>query len=176
MGKDKENMRWIRLSWIIIFILAVVTIWELFELRTAYQKLALARSKYDDGSTASLLDVQRDVSSQKEYLESMEKIATWSKDSDPVSWLSQQAVNTGTTVVGLDSFSKERDSDYEKIRFIIRVRGSYNALGRFINKLEHSPNAVKIESMRIKYNTSEQLTLDVLMAYFRKAKQYEDIH
>lgn len=162
-------MNWRRFVWIISLLLIAIIAWELADLRGIYRKIASVRSESSDDPGQILLSLQQQVASQRKYLESLEKIAIWQPGLDLMTWLTQQADALNVKIIGLEQKPVEKLLEYQRVPFSITVRGDYNPLGRFINKLEHSPNAVRIDSLRIrrKESTPEYITTDISLSYFQ---------
>ena len=55
---------------------------------------------------------------------------------DPLSWLTQQADELGLKVAGVERLPTSKVLEYEQVPINITVKGDYNLLGMFINRLE----------------------------------------
>jgi Tfp pilus assembly protein PilO len=160
-----------KLSWVLIFLLVPIISIEIIDIVLIHQKGAITEIKNVDQITDKIAPLQRKIERHTEYINNLERYAVWSSEPDPISWVAQQAIDANVEIVGLEYSSVEKISEYKKIPVDITIRGNYNTLGRFINKLEHSQNAIKINSLRAicKDSTPEQITANLNLSYFQKA-------
>ena len=165
-------MNWRRFAWLVILLLIVTIAWAAMDLNEAYEKIASARSESGDDAVRRLMSLQKRIANHKESVENLEKLALWPPGTDLMSWLTQQANDSYVRIIGVEHPPAEKVLQYQHIPVKITVRGDYNLLGRFINKLEHSPNAVRVNSLRIrrKEYTPEHITMDLSLSYFQKAE------
>lgn len=163
-------MNWRRLAWLVILLMVVTIAWAVTELKGTYEKIASVGSKDTDHVSRQLTLLQERISVQREKLAGLENLTLWPPDSDPMTWLTQQADDTGVRIIGVKHLPVEQASIYQNIPVIITIRGDYNPLGRFINKLEHSSNSLRINSLRIrrKQYTPEHVVMDLSLSYFQK--------
>lgn len=163
-------MNWRRLVWLVILLLIFSIVWGGIELKGSYEELASARSDDTNSVTSQLLSLQKRIETHTAHLSDLEQLTLWKSDSDFMSWVTQQTDDTGVQVIGVEHLPVEQESDYQGISVTITIRGDYNPLGRFINKLERSPSAIKINSMRIrrKEYTPEHVVMDLSISYFQK--------
>ena len=163
-------MNWRRLAWFLILLLMVTIVLAGIELKESYDELDAARSDDTQSVDLNLVSLQKRIEARKAHLSGLEKLTLWESETEFMSWVTQQADDTGVRVIGVDHLPVEQVSDYRNIPVNVTIRGDYNPLGRFINRLEHSPSAIKINSMRIrrKEYTPEHVTMDLSMSYFQK--------
>ena len=116
------------------------------------------------------MSLQKDTAKQKEYLDYIEKSTLWQSGTDPLSWLTQQADGLGIQVTGVDRLPITKVLEYGQMPINITIKGNYNLLGMFINRLERSANAFKIESLRTgrKESSPDQTTMILSLSYFRR--------
>ena len=116
--------------------------------------------------------LQQDISEQEQRLAELEESAIWSPDSDPLSWLTQQLDDAKLKIIGVERLPEEVISEYKRIPIKVTVRGDYHALSRFVNKLERSNKALKIESfrMRRKEQASGQSEINLSLSYYQKVE------
>lgn len=165
-------MNFRKVVWILIILLIIVTIWEIISLKENYKKIADTKSDDDDTITKRLEYLQKEVNYQANIIGKIENIAIWDQENDPLLWISRQAARSVVNIVGIEHFPPEKSSNYERIPVNIVVRGDYNALGKFINKLERAEKKLRIDSLRARYkeHKPEELTMDVLISYFIKSE------
>ena len=165
------NMYWKQIYWGIIFLLVVLITWQIMDLKVTYQKIAFIRSKGTVDSKDYLTLLQKGAAKQKEYLDYVEKVSLWQPGIDPLSWLTQQADELGLKVTRIEHPPTVKISEYEQVLINITIRGDYNLLGIFINKLERSTNAFRIDSLRMgrKESFPDQTIMALSLSYFRKA-------
>ena len=163
-------MSWRRLAWIVIMLLMVTIVLAGVELKKSYGRLDSAQSDDTNSIDLQLASLQKQIDSRRAHLSGLEKLTLWESETEFMSWVTQQADDTGVRVIGVEHLPVERESAYRNIPVKVTIRGDYNPLGRFINRLEHSPSAIKINSMRIrrKEYTPEHVTMDLSMSYFQK--------
>jgi hypothetical protein len=164
-------MNWRRISWLVILLLVFTATWAVVEIKGIYERMASMESRDSDTISQQLGVLQERIANQKERLEVLEKMALWPSDSDPMTWLTQQADDTGVQFIGVKHLPVERVSDYQSTSVNITIRGDYDPLGRFLNMLERSTNAMQINSLRIRRKEygPEQLVMDLSLSYLRKA-------
>lgn len=164
-------MNWRRLAFFVILLLIFSIVWGGIEFKRSYEELSSARSDDAGSVTSQLLSIQKRIDAQTAHLSGLEQFTLWESDSDFMSWITQQADDTGVQVIGVERQPVEQESDYRGIPVTVTIRGDYNPLGRFINNLERSTNAIKINSMRIrrKEHTPEYMVMDLSISYFQKA-------
>jgi Tfp pilus assembly protein PilO len=163
-------MNWRRLAFLMILMLIFSIVWGAYALKGSYEELASARSGDTTSVTSQLLSLQKRIDAHTVNLSGLEQLILWESDSDFMSWVTHQADDTGVQGIGVEHLPVEGESDYWEIPIIVTIRGDYNPLGRFINQLEHSPNAVRINSMRIrrKEHTPEYMVMELSVSYFQK--------
>lgn len=163
-------MNWRRLAWLVILLLVVTIVWAVTELKGTYAQIASVDSKDPDHASRQLTLLQERIAGQREKLAGIENLTLWPKDSDPIMWLTQQADDTGVRIIGVEHLPVEQASIYQNIPVTITISGDYNPLGRFINKLEHSSNLLRINSLRIRRRkyTLEHTVMDLSLSYFQK--------
>ncbi len=159
-----------RIYWIAIIILAVMVTWQIMDFKVTSHKISFVTSKKLSDTNKSLTSLQKNAAKQKDYLDYVEKVALWKTNVDPLSWLTQQANEIGLQIIGVERLATVRISDYEQTPFKISVRGDYDRIGMFVNKLEHSTNAFKINSLRMgrKDSTPDQTNITLSLSYFRR--------
>ena len=157
----------------IILLLIVAIFWAVTELKGTYEKIASVESGDNDQASRQLTLLQERIAGQGEKLAEIEKLALWQPDSDPMEWLIHQADDTGVRIIGVEHLPVERASIYQNTPVTITVRGDYNPLGRFINRLERSSSALRINSLRIRRReyTPENVVMDLSLSYFHKVKK-----
>ena len=156
-----------------MILLIGVVVWEAIDLKGMYGKIASARSEDADDADQRLASLRGQLVDYRGYIENLEELALWQPETDPMSWLTQQADDSDVQIIGVEHQPVEDISGYQHVPVKITVRGDYNPLGRFINKLEYSPNAVRIDSFRIrrKQYTPEHITMDLSLSYFQKLEK-----
>ena len=114
--------------------------------------------------------LQERIAGQREKLAGIENLTLWPTNSDPMMWLTQQADDTGVRIIGVEHLPVEQTSIYQNVPVTITIRGDYNPLGRFINKLERSAKSLRINSLRIRRRkyTPEHVVMDLSLSYFQK--------
>jgi len=159
-----------RVSWVIIFLMIVLIAWQIMDLKVTYQRIAFIKSKGVRNSNGYLTSLQKDTAKQKEYLDYIEKSILWQSGTDPLSWLTQQADELGIQVTGVDRLPTAKVLEYEQMPINITIKGNYNLLGMFINRLERSTNAFKIESLGMgrKESSPDQTTMILSLSYFQR--------
>jgi len=140
-------------------------------LKVTYQKIDFIRSKGTVDSKDYLTLLQKGAVKQKEYLDYVEKVSLWQSEIDPLSWLTQQADELGLKVTRVERPPTVKISEYEQVLINVTIRGDYNLLGIFINKLERSTNAFRIDSLRMgrKEFSPDQTIVALSLSYFRRA-------
>lgn len=176
-------MSWRRLAWLIILLLLTTIVWGAIALKETYEKIDSKRSEGAEDASKRLASLQTRLANHREYIENLEKLVLWPPGSDLMSWLTQQANESDVRIIGVEhppveevssSYSATREiSEYRHVPVKITVTGGYSPLGRFINKLEHCPNAIRINSFRIrrKEYTPEHTTMDLSLSYFQKVEK-----
>jgi hypothetical protein len=151
-------------------ILVAMITWQIMDLKITHHKISFVTSKKISDSNGSLTSLQKNAVKQKDYFDYVEKVALWKEDEDPLSWLTQQANEIGLQVIGVERLATDRILDYEQSSFKISIRGDYDRIGMFVNRLEHSTNAFKINSFRMvrKDSTPDQTTMTLSLSYFRR--------
>lgn len=165
-------MNFRKVVWILIILLIIVTILEIISLKENYKKIADTKSDDNDTIAKRLEYLQKEVNYQANIIGKIENIAIWDQENDPLLWISRQAARSVVNIVGIEHFPPEKSSNYERIPVNIVVRGDYNALSKFINKLERAEKKLRIDSLRARYkgHKPEELTMDVLISYFIKSE------
>jgi len=163
-------MNWRKLAFLVILLLILSIVWGVIELKRSYEELSSARSGDTSSTTAQLSSLQKRIESHTAHLSGLEQLTLWKSDSDFMFWITQQADDTGVQVIGVEHQPVEQESDYLSIFVTMTIRGNYHPLSMFINSLERSPSAIKINSMRIrrKEHTPEHVVMDLSMSYFQK--------
>ena len=163
-------MKWRKFTWLVIPLLIFIIVWLSAEINGAYEKIDSAKSGDADNINQHPASLQKRIANYREQIEKLEKFAIWQPGADVMSWLTQQANKSGVGIIGVEHLPTEEFAEYQHIPIKITIRGDYNPLGRFINKLEHSPNAVRINSFRIKRKeyTPKHITMDLSLSYFQK--------
>ena len=166
-------MNWKRLSWLVIVLLIATIVWGAVDLKKTHERIASARSASADDAGWRLASIQGKFANHREHIENLEKLALWPSGAVPMSWLTQQVNGSDIQIVGVEHPPVEKVSEYRHVPVKLSVRGNYNSLGRFINKLEHSPYAVRINSLRIrrKEYTPEHVTMDLSLSYFQTVEE-----
>lgn len=166
-------MNWRRFAWLLIALLIVTIVWAAIELKEMYEKINYARSGSADDVGRRLASLRNRIANHKERVDSLEKLALWPPGVDLMSWLTQQANDSDVRIIGVEHPPVEKVSEYQRVHVKVTVRGDYNPLGRFINKLEHSPDTVRVNSFRIrrKEYTPEHVTMDLSLSYFQKTER-----
>ncbi|MFC1716760.1 type 4a pilus biogenesis protein PilO [Candidatus Poribacteria bacterium] len=164
-------MNWRRLALLLILLLIFTIVWGGMELKGSYEELSSVRAGDTSSTTTQLLSLQKRIDTHRTNLSDLERLTLWKSDSDFMSWVTQQADGTGVRVIGVEHQPVEQESDYHGIPVTITIRGDYNPLGRFINQLERSPSAIRINSMRIrrKEHPPQYMVMDLSMSYFQRA-------
>ena len=159
-----------RIYWAVIIILVAMVTWQIMDLKVTHHKISFVTSKKISDSNKSLTLLQKNAAKQKDYLDYVEKVALWKEDTDPLSWLTQQTNEIGLEVIGVERLATDRISEYEQVLLKISIRGDYNHIGMFVNRLERSANAFKINSFRMgrKDSTPDQTTMTLSLSYFRR--------
>jgi len=159
-----------------------ILFWMSISLKKNYEKLGSIESESADNPVSHLLALQKQISSQKEHLENLEKNGLWPKNLDVLSWLTKQADDSNVKIIGVDYPPAEENLKYHNINISLNVRGDYNPLAIFINKLERSQNPILISSLRIKRKESafsakysanalaepEYVTMEISLSCFKK--------
>ena len=163
-----RNMNWKRIYWVIILLLVVLITGQIMYLKVTYRKIAFIGTV---DSKDYLTSLQEGAAKQKEYLDYVEKVSLWQPGIDPLSWLTQQADELGLKVTRVECPPTVKISEYEQVLINVTIRGDYNLLGIFINKLERSTNAFRIDSLRMgrKESSPDQTIVALSLSYFRKA-------
>jgi hypothetical protein len=161
-------MNWRRLAWLVILLLIVTISWAAIELKEIHKRIASVGGA--DDISEQLASLQEQIADQRERVVIFEDLALWPSGSDPMPWLTQQADDTNVQLIGVEHLPAEQALDYQNISINITVRGDYSPLGRFINRLEHSPNTLRINSLRIRYKeyTPDYLVMDLSLSYLQK--------
>ena len=168
---EKEvNMNRKRIYWLLIFPLTALVVWQAMDLKVTYRKIAFIKGRGISDSNIALTSVQKSVTKQKEYLDYVERNAIWKPGTDPLSWLTQQADELGLKVAGVERLPTSRVSEYEQAPINITIRGDYNLLGMFINRLERYTKTFKIDSLRMgrKESSPDQTIMTLSLSYYRK--------
>jgi len=165
-------MNWRRLAWLLTILIIFTIIWAAIELKDKHEKIAYEKPKDAELTDQELASLKKRIQDQRELLNRLEKSNLWSKDQDLVSWLNQQANASDTRIIGVEHPPSEKLSEYRRVYVKITVRGDYNPLGRFVNRLEYSPNAIHIDSFRIKRRdySPEYVAMDIWLSYLQKEK------
>ena len=165
-------MNWRRFAWLLILLLIITVVWAAIELKDRYDKISSARSGDIDEPGRRLMSLQKRVADHKKHIESLEKLALLPAEVSLMSWLTQQANDLGVSIIGVEHLPVESVSEYQHVPVKITIRGDYNPLGSFINKLERSQNVVRIDSFRIqrKEYAPEQVIMDLSLSYFKASK------
>jgi len=168
-------MNWRRFAWLIIILLVFTIVWAGIELKREYDRIAIAKLKDKDDMSQRLASIQKRIAGQRDYIKDLEKVALWPPEEDPMSWFTQQANDSNVSIIGVEHPAVEQIPEYHHIPVKITLRGDYNPLGRFINKLEHSQNMVRIDSLRIRHNeyAPEHITMELSLSYFQRIKRNE---
>ena len=95
-------MTWRRLTWIVILLLVVSVAWGAFALRRAYEELSSARSDDTSSAAAQLASLQGRIKAHTANLSGIEQHTLWESDTDFMSWVTQQADDTGVQVIGVE--------------------------------------------------------------------------
>jgi hypothetical protein len=181
-------MSWRRLAWLVILLLVTTIVWGATALKETYEKIDSTRSKGAEDTGQRLASLRARLANHREYIENLERLVLWPPGSDLMSWLTQQANESEVRIIGVEHPPVEKVSsshprrtrgptreipEYRHVPVKITVTGGYNLLGRFINKLEHCPNAIRIDSfrMRRKEYTPEHTTMDLSLSYFQKVEK-----
>ena len=166
-------MSWRRFAWLLVLLLGITIIWAVADLKGTYEKIASARSDDADSIDFRIASLQKRIANHRAHLEGLEKLTLWPPEADIMSWLTQQADDSDVRIIGVEHLPVEQMSGYQNIPVKIIIRGDYNPLGRFINSLEHSPNAIRIDSLRIrrKEYTPEHVIMELSMSYFQKVEE-----
>ena len=162
-------MNWKRIYWVLILLLTALVVWQLMDLKVTYRKIAFIKAKGISDSNIALTSVQKSVTKQKEYLDYVET-ALWQPGTDPLSWLTQQTDELGLQVAGIERLPIATVSEYEQVPINITIKGDYNLLGMFINRLERYTNTFKIDSLRMgrKESSPDQTIMTLSLSYYRK--------
>ncbi len=165
-------MNWRRFAWLIIILLVFTIVWAGIELKREYDKIAAAKLRDRDDMSQRLASIQKRIAGQRDYIRNLEEVALWPSEEDPMSWFTQQANDSNVSIIGVEHTAVEQIPEYRHVPVKITLRGDYNPLGRFINKLEHSQNMVRIDSLRIRYNeyAPEHITMELSLSYFQGIK------
>ncbi len=165
-------MNWRRFAWLIIILLVFTIVWAGIELKREYDKIAAAKQRDRDDMSQRLASIQKRIAGQRDYIRNLEEVALWPSEEDPMSWFTQQANDSNVSIIGVEHTAVEQIPEYHHVPVKITLRGDYNPLGRFINKLEHSQNMVRIDSLRIRYNeyAPEHITMELSLSYFQRIK------
>jgi hypothetical protein len=163
-------MNWRRFAWLIIIILVFTIVWAAIELKREYDRIAVAKLRDEDDPNRRLASIQKRIAGHRDYIKSLEKVALWPSEEDPMSWFTQQANDSNVSIIGVEHPVVEQLPEYNHVPVKITLRGDYNPLGRFINKLERSQNMVRIDSLRIRYNeyAPENITMELSLSYFQR--------
>jgi Tfp pilus assembly protein PilO len=166
-------MNWRRLAWLVILLLITTIVWGAVDLKEMYEKIASASSEDTHDVSRRLVSLEKRRANHGQRIESLEKLALWPSGESLMSWLTQQAHDSDVTIIGVEHLPVEEVSEYQHIPVKITIRGDYNPLGRFINKLERSPNKVRIDSFRIKRKeyTPEHVIMDLSLSYFQEMEK-----
>ena len=167
-------MNWRRLAWLAILLLITTIVWEVVAIKGMYEKIASAKPEDAHDVSRRLVSLEKRRADHRQRIESLEKLALWPPEADLMSWLSSQANDSDVTIIGVEHPPVEKVSEYQHIPVEITIRGDYNSLGRFINKLEHSPpNKVRIDSFRVrrKEYTPEHVTTELSLSYFQEMER-----
>ncbi len=170
-------MTWRRFAWLIVFLLIVTAIWLSVDLKGVYERInkRITSSGSESGTDAErrLTALQRELANRGEYIDNLEKRTLWQSDADLMSWLTGQANDSDVKIIGVERLPAEEILEYQRIRVKLTVTGDYGSLGSFLNKVERSPNAVKVDSfrMRRKEDAPEDVTMDLSLSYFRKLEK-----
>jgi hypothetical protein len=166
-------MIWRRFAWLLVILFIAIIIWEVVEIKRLRSDINSISSNDVNNSLQSLISIQSKISERVEHIENLEESALWGNKDDPVSWITHQADASMVKVIGVEHIPAEQVSEYQHTTVKIIVQGDYNPLGRFINLLERSPNALKINSFRIKRKeyTPEHIIMDLSLSYFHKPEK-----
>ncbi len=169
-------MNWRRFAWLIIILLVFTIVWAGIELKREYDKIAAAKLRDRDDMSQRLASIQKRIAGQRDYIRNLEEVALWPSEEDPMSWFTQQANDSNVSIIGVEHTAVEQIPEYHHVPVKITLRGDYNPLGKFINRLEHSQNMVRIDSLRIRYNeyTPEHITMELSLSYFQRIKGDEE--
>ena len=165
-------MNWRRFSWLLILLLIVTIVWAVVELKDKYERISAVRSKNIDEPDRRLISLQNRIADRKKHIKSLEKPALLPVETSLMAWLTQQAEDLGVSIIGVEHPPVENISEYRHVPVKITVRGDYNPLGRFINKIERFQSMVRIDSFRIrrKEYAPEHVIMDLSLSYFQRAK------
>jgi hypothetical protein len=168
-------MNWRRFAWLIVILLVFTIVWAAIELKREYDRIAIAKLKDKDDPSRRLASIQKRIAGHREYIKSLEEVALWPSEEDPMSWFTQQANDSNVSIIGVEHPAVEQVPEYHYVPVKITLRGDYNPLGRFINKLERSQNMVRIDSLRIRYNeyAPEHITMELSLSYFQRIEGNE---
>ena len=163
-------MNWRRLAWLVILLLMVTIVLAGIELKEAYDELDSVRSDDTNSVDLNLVSLQKRIEAHRVHLSGLEKLTLWESETEFMLWVTQQADDTEVRIIGVEHLPVEQVSDYRSIPVRVTIRGDYNPLGRFINRLERSPRAILINSLRIrrKEYTPEHMIMDLSTSYFQK--------
>jgi Tfp pilus assembly protein PilO len=159
--------------WILIILLVGVIVLEILDIRSLHGKVILVKSKMPREIADDFVSLKNTVTEHKGYIDKLEEHALWPSGQDMVSWLAKQAADSGVQIVGLQYLPADNISQYKQVPVTVTLRGTYNPLGRFINRMERSPNALKIDSLNAlcKDRTPDQITMDLSLTYFQKVNE-----
>lgn len=165
-------MNWRRFAWLLILLLIVTIVWAVVELKDRYERISAARSENIDEPGRRLMSLQTRIADRKKHIESLERLALLPVETSFMAWLTQQADDLGISIIGVEHPPVESVSEYQHVPVKITVRGDYNPLGSFINKIERFQSVVRIDSFRIrrKEYTPEHVIMDLSLSYFQRTK------
>ena len=166
-------MNWRRLAWLVILLLIITIVWGAVDLNEINEKIASARSEDAHDVSGLLVSLQKRLADHRQRIENLERFALWPPGADLMSWLTQQESDLDVRIIGVEHPPVEEVSQYQHIPVKITIRGDYNPLGKFINKLERSPSKVRIDSFRIrrKEYTPEHIIMDLSLSYLQKMER-----
>ena len=90
-----------------------------------------------------------------------------------MSWLTHQLDDTCVQLIGVEHLPVELVLNYQNTPVNVTIRGDYDPLCRFINRLERSPSAVRINSLRIrrKEHNFEHVVMNLSLSCFQKVRK-----
>jgi len=158
---------------LVILLLITTIVWGAVDLKRLYEKIDSAGSEDAYDVSQRLVSLQKRLADQRQYIESLEKLALWPSEVDLMSWLTGQANEASVRIIGVEHPPVEEVSEYQHITVKVTITADYNPLGRFINRLEHSPSKVRIDSFRMRRveYTPEHVVMDLSLSYLQKAER-----
>ena len=158
---------------LLIVLLIIVIVFEILDIRSQRKKLSQAKSMMPGTASYDPTSLRKAVVEHEKCVDRLEILALWSSEQDFVSWLTIQADDSGVQIVGLEYLPVYNKPQYRQVSVMVTLRGTYNPLGRFINRLERSSNMIKIDSLNAlcKDSTPDQITMSLWLSYFQKANE-----